>query len=468
MQRLSLLIFILSVFGAGCSSDKFEVLEVGSNLIPANTEVQLIDTFTVRASTFMMDSIPTSNTRSMLVGQYNDNYFGKIKSVGYSKLRLSKAFILDPQNKPLFDSIVFIAYYNKYYYGDTTKMQTINFHRISNEIKRTDNDTLYNINSFKYDEQPLGSIRFKAEPNSTETVKGNTGSTSARNVPLNLRIKLDDKLGERIIELAKQHSDTLKEQKKWEKIMPGFCLVPNAEDNAAIIGLHTISNSDTLMKVRLYYHEKSGKNPNKTQTFDFKLGEFKYIFNNIQSDRQGTKLQALKTQREDISSSLMGDATYIQGGIGIKTKLEIPYLRNLFQLGLTGSLLKAELLMFPQPQTYSKAEFPLPKTFTLARCDGRNRVISMLPNPINAKAPLLATLIEDRQYEEDYYYSFNITNFVNGVLANVYTGDTQSLVLDLYAPDNINSVNRVVLANSKRNSDLKFKIKATYVVQKSE
>ncbi len=468
MKRLSLLIFILSVFWAGCSSDKFEVLEVGSNLIPANTEVQLIDTFTVRASTFMMDSIPTSNTAVMLAGQYKDKYFGKIKAAGYSKLRLSRNFMLDPLNKPVFDSIVFIAYYNKYYYGDTTKMQTINFHRVSNKIKRSDNDTLYNINSFKYDEQPLGSIHFKAKPNSSEIRKGDNGSNNIKRRPLDLRIKLDDKFGKRIIELAKQHSDTLKEQKKWEKMMPGFCLVPDAGDDAAIIGLHTVSNSDTLMKVRLYYHEKSGKNPNKTQTFDLKLGKTKYIFNNITSDRQGTNLQELKTQQEDIPSYLMGDAAYIQGGIGIKTKLEIPYLRNLFQLGLTGSLLKAELLMFPQPQTYSKAEFPLPKTFTLSRCDGRNRVISMLLNPINAKGPLLASLIEDKQYEEDYYYSFDITNFVNGVLSNVYPGDTQPLVLDLYAPDNTNSVNRVILADSKKNSDLKFKIKATYVVQKSE
>lgn len=467
MQRLSLLIFILSVFFSSCNSDDFEVKEVGSNLLPTHTEVQLIDTFTVKASSFIMDSVATSNAATMLVGQYNDSFFGKVKSVGYSQLRLSNDFILEAKNKPVFDSIVFISYYNQYYYGDTTKIQTINFHRVSEKMKTQENDTLYNINSFKYDKTPMGSISFKAEPKKTISSKSST-SASFQKTPLDIRIKLNDKFGEHLIELAKQHSDTLQDNKKWEKLMPGFCLVPNSDDNAAIIGLQTVSQSDTLMKVRLYYHETSGSNPNTTQTYDFKLGVIKHIFNNIESDRTGTAIENLKTQKEDIPSNLTNQATYIEGGLGIKTKLEIPYLRNLFQLGITGSLLRAELLMFPKDKSYNKELFPLPKTFILSRCDRRNRVIEILRNPSNTKAPLLATLVEDKQYEEDYYYSFDITAYVNSVLANIYTDDVQSLIIDLLSPNDVSSVNRIVFGDNRKNSNLKFKIKATYVVQKSE
>ncbi len=469
MQRLSLFILILSLFWVSCSSDEFEIKEVGSSLIPPNTEVQLIDTFTVRVSSFIMDSIPTSNAKTMLVGQYTDEYFGKIKSVGYSKLRIKKPFSVDPQNKQVFDSLVFIAHYNQYYYGDTTKVQHINFHRISNVIKRPSNDTLYNINKFDYDAKPLGSIQFKATPLTKKTAKNikNNGGNATK-IPSSLRIKLDDNLGKQIIKLAQEHSDTLVHLKKWEKLMPGFCLVPNADDNAAIIGLHTVNRVDTLMVMRLYYHEKSGSSPNTTKTYDFNLGDFQYIFNNIEADRKGTALESLKTQQEDIATTLTNNAAYIQGGIGIKTKIEIPYLRTLYQLGITGSLLKAELLVFPQPKTFNKSEFPLPPTFTLARSDRRNRVLSVLRDPNKPESALLARLIEDRQYEEDYYYSFNITNFVNGVLSNIYTSESQSLIMDLLPPYDTSSVDRVILSNSKKNLDLKFKIKATYVVQKSE
>ncbi len=472
MRKISLFIFIVSIFWVACSSDEFEIQEVGDNFIPANTEVQLIDTFTVRASTFMMDSVPTSNTASMLVGQYNDTNFGKVKSVAYAKLKLGGKFRLEEKNQPVFDSIVFISYYNRYYYGDTTKMQTISFHRVSEEMKRPKNNIFYNSDSFKYDEQPLGNIQFKAEPNTTEKRKGE--EDNVKSVPLDLRIRLNDDFGKHLMELALQNSDTLVEQKMFEEMMPGFCLVPNADDDAAIIGLYPYardnrnSRIDTLTKVRLYYHEERGSSPNTSKKFDLKLGEGNYIFNNIVSDRAGTPLESLALQKEDISSELTADATYVQGGIGVKTKLEIPYLRNLYQLGVTGALLKAELLMFPEVENHGNIMYPLPRTFTLSLCDGRNRVISVLSSPKNAEVPLLAELIVEQQYEEDYYYSFDITNFVNGVLANVYTEETQSLIVDLNAPADTDSVNRVIFYNSKTNSKRKFKIKATYVVQKSE
>ncbi|PID94945.1 MAG: hypothetical protein CSA94_02160, partial [Bacteroidetes bacterium] len=394
-----------------------------------------------------MDSVPTSEATSMLVGQYNDAKFGKIKSVVYSKLKLGRKLRLEEKNQPVFDSIVFISYYNKYYCGDTTKTQTINFHRISEKIKQPEDNIFYNSDSLKYDKQPLGSIQFKAQPNTMEKRKG--GEDNAKSVPLDLRIRLNDDFGKHLMELALQNSDTLVEQKIFEEMMPGFCLVPNADDDAAIIGLYPYMVSDrdaiidTLTKVRLYYHEKSGNTPNVSQKFDLKLGDNDYTFNNIVSDKAGTPLEILTSQKEDISSELTANATYVQGGIGVKTKLEIPYLRNLYQLGITGALLKAELLMFPETESHGNIMYPLPRTFTLSLCDGRNRFISALTSPRNPKNPLLAELIVDQQYEEDYYYSFDITNFVNGVLANEYAGETQSLVVDLNAPADTDSVNRV-------------------------
>ncbi|TEB40657.1 DUF4270 family protein, partial [Flavobacterium circumlabens] len=103
-------------------------------------KVILIDTVTVEMSTINFDSLVTSGQSRILVGNYDDPIFGKVKSDGYFQLE-SDSYSLPGAGSDteavnyVFDSISMILKYNNYFYGDTTKVQTFGIHRVLQKIK---------------------------------------------------------------------------------------------------------------------------------------------------------------------------------------------------------------------------------------------------------------------------------------------------------------------------------------------
>lgn len=450
MHKLSFFLLFLSVFFISCNSDGFEEHDLGSNLIDNSTEVRLIDTFTINASTVIIDSLATSGAATLTVGRYIDPYLGVVRSQGYTKIGLGGVFELEKNNVPEYDSIVFITYFAKSFYGDTTQFQTLSIHRVIEEIECNDDGKLYNVSSFDFDPNPLGERTFKARPNRKQD-NGNA---------YNLRVHLSDEFGRELIELAKEHSAITSDAGEWENYLEGITLRSGDSDNAAILNYQA---GDTLMKIRLYYHEISGENTDKVLSHDFPIGLSTYSFSNYTSDRTGTLLGNLVEQEFDISSTETGDLTFIQGGVGIMTKLKIPYLEELAKIGLSGSLLKAELVFRPEPGSYDDDLYPIPSSFNVYLTDEKNRILNALTNPVNGSV-LTSLFFFDKEYEEESYFSFDITHYVNNVLVNGEDEDT-GLLISLPSSMLSSSMDRVVLTNDK-NTDFEFKIRATYVVQK--
>ncbi|HEX7869977.1 MAG TPA: DUF4270 family protein, partial [Chryseobacterium sp.] len=98
-----------------------------------NNKVILIDTLTVEMSTINFDSLVTSNKSRVLVGNYDDPLFGKVKSNSYFQLASDSYSLISSTDTEaanyVFDSISMILKYDNYYYGDTTKVQTFDIHR---------------------------------------------------------------------------------------------------------------------------------------------------------------------------------------------------------------------------------------------------------------------------------------------------------------------------------------------------
>ncbi|RUT78657.1 DUF4270 family protein [Ancylomarina longa] len=449
MYKISFYLLFLSVFLASCNTDGFVEHELGNNLIDNSTDVRLIDTFTINASTVIVDSLATSGTSVITVGQYVDPYFGVVKATGFTKIGLGGGLTLEKSNDPVFDSIVLITYFDKKFYGDTLKTQTISVHRVTEEIKLNDNGKLYNVDDFAIDSEPLGEKTFEARPLRTKNGK-----------KYNLRIKLSDDFGKKLIEMAEDHDDIMKSVNEWENFLEGISLRPGDNDDAAILNFKT---SDTLFNIRLYYHEISGENSGKDLHHDFPAGASPFIFSNYKSDRTGTLLEDLVDREFDLPSEQTNNLTFMQGGIGLMTKIRIPHLNELSKIGKSGSLLSAELVFYPEPGTYSDELYPLPASFNLYVTDEENHLLLLLSNPTN-NVPLTSQFRLDNEYQEGSYYSFDVTNYVNSRLSAGLDED-EGLLISLPTESLSSSTDRIVLTNDHK-SDFEFKLRATYVVQK--
>jgi hypothetical protein len=145
-----MLFFAVSIASCGTDTDTGEFV-VGSDYLSINNKVVLIDTMTVEMSTINFDSLVTSSQSRILVGNYDDPIFGKIKSSSYFQLSTDTYSLCtaggsdtDATNYVL-DSISMILRYDNYYYGDTTKAQTFNIHRLTQKVKpNIDDNQFYN------------------------------------------------------------------------------------------------------------------------------------------------------------------------------------------------------------------------------------------------------------------------------------------------------------------------------------
>lgn len=70
-------------------------------------------------------------------------------------------------------------------------------------------------------------------------------------------------------------------------------------------------------------------------------------FNQIQTERSGTSLASLNTQREDLNSTLSGNKTFLQCGSGLMTKIGFPSMDQLILMKEEGVLLSAILEISP-------------------------------------------------------------------------------------------------------------------------
>ncbi|MEO1548126.1 MAG: DUF4270 family protein, partial [Bacteroidota bacterium] len=127
----------LTALVVACAVDTSEIptLEVGQEFVDSNVRVVTTDTFTVAVTTFKFDSIVTSGTDRLLIGQYPDEYFGQVKTATY--MELAPLTYSLPSDAEL-DSVGLVLGYDNYFYNDTTQLSVLNIHELSDELRVSD------------------------------------------------------------------------------------------------------------------------------------------------------------------------------------------------------------------------------------------------------------------------------------------------------------------------------------------
>lgn len=434
-----LIVLFLGFLAISCDSDKDQgEFVVGSDYLALKNKVISIDTVTVNVSTIKLDSLITSGESRILVGNYDDPLFGKVKAASYFQLSTSSYNLYSKNSDTeatgyVYDSIAMILRYDDYSYADTTQVQALNVHRVLAKFKpNVEDKSFYNNSSLNYGSASLGTINYKPKP------MGNDSIT----------IKLDNEFGLELFNKFKNNE--IANAEEFTDYLKGFALTSESAASNSVIGFNLSS------VLRLYYSKGKG-DTESSYTMDFTISDGSKQFNAISSDRLGTLIQDLPLSKVSLPSAFTGNKGFVQSGTGIVLRVDFPYIKNLKYLSEKGAIVDAKLIMKPVKNSYSKM-FPLPESLSVYIVDNLNRIRSKLVN--SDSESLVATLYDGNdEFDEAVGYQVSLGAFLQKEMLK--ESDAKSGLL-FTLPELSKVVNRVVLAD-QAGKENKMKLQIYYI-----
>ncbi len=453
VMRLFVCGFFILVIGFGGCTNEPGTVGLTNSTFSSDYGVVVVDTTTVSVSTVLLDSFPTSNTGSLLVGGYQDTKLGRLQAAGYVQIGIGDAW--EPPATAVFDSLVLVMDYTGYSYGDTAIAQTLSVHRLVQTFKTytmpqfwidegqysvlyADNSK-FNSSAMRSDPQTLGSRTLRYRPGSQDS----------------LTIRLSDDLGKEWLQLAKDKSQTITNQDKFLEYFKGMVIVNASDEPFSTIGVKTEG-----LKIRLYYRELVQEQlKQQYQEFPFATGLFNY--SRITADRTGTILEGINQQRDEFNTNTTEQMAFIQSGSGLVTKITFPHIAKVLDGNNVLIVNHAQLIIEPLKESFT-AEFPLPSTLTLYQTDKSNLPIQRIPADYSTTDFQQAYISIDKEFDTSTGYIFTLTQYIQNLLNT--EGNQEKGLLIMPPPDEINqSVNRVYLgAGSGTSYRVRLKISYTY------
>jgi hypothetical protein len=422
LLALILVISMATFYGCNKNPGKFAL---GKEFIESQTNLTLIDTLSVNLSTVILDTVVTSGTGRLLIGNFQDNAFGKIKSSSYFQIGIPESFeVLDDEQ---YDSLRLAIRYCNYSFGDTTRIQKISVHQLTESIEFDEGSTFDGKSSFSYNPEPIGSIVFTPNPsNESDT----------------LFIEISDDIGRDFFTLLRDDSEILTNNESFINYFHGLVLVADDAYEGSIIGFYA-----SEANVELILHTSREDVSSEKMNYEFKLQDLTRQFNNIVHDFSSTQLYALVEQQNELPSSMTGGSVFLQGGIGLAIKVSFPSLPDLL-LYDRGIIMKAQLSLAPLLNSYS--EFALPSNLTIYNSDQVNRMLT------DQGEIAWSSLTIDDIYQEETAYTFDITDYITYELSDSYVDPEKGLLITIPTTDVKSTFDRLILDAQNENTKLKI------------
>jgi len=399
--------------------------KLGEEYIETQTQLNLIDTMSVKLSTVLLDTVPSSGTGRMLIGIHRDSDFGEIVSSSYFQIGIPASY--DFETGDVYDSLKLVITYDQYSFGDTLKEQKILVHQLTENIDPDENGDLNADMTFGYNSEPLGSITYIPKPNSSDDT---------------LAIHLSDETGMDLFTKIEEDAPIVGNTESFLDYFKGLVLIPDESYEGPIIGFGATS-ADARM---LLYSHRPAETP-EIIIHEFKLEDYASQFNHITHDYASTKINGLAKQREEISSSKTDGLAFLQGGTSLTIRIDFPSLDQILFLG-RGSIVKAQLVVTPDVEFLNTNS--LPTSLLLYPADKVNRIVT------GNGAVSTSTLTIDQLYNENTEYLFNITDYLNEEIADSYIDPETGLMLTLSSGEQYNTFKRLILDGKSKNTKLKI------------
>jgi len=434
MRNCFILFYICFAVLISCNNDS-TTYSVGEDFIDLNTRVTVTDTLSVITSTVLFDSIVTSSSSRLLLGALQDSDFGNLTSQSFMNLTTSD---YDIEKDAVYDSIGVILYYDRYYYGDTTTVQTYKVHEIIEnfEPKNDDNDddNFYNTSSLNYSDEVLGEITFKPFPNKKDSIY----------------IPIKKTFGNSIFE--KFQNNDVNNYDDLYQVFKGITIVP-ANNSNNVIGFGKAS-----MVMRIYYNIENEDDEDSDYYKDLTIESSYRFFNKITSDRSSTLLATIPGSEDFLLSTKTNYQAYIQSGTSLNMRIEIPYIKNLNSLEQNGTALNAILKFYPNIKSYQSNAIGA-DSIAVYVVDHKNRFIKQLTG-FDGQAIYAKYNTQNDEFDSKNYFTADITYFLEEIQSSSYN---LNYALLFQFPNNNNSVNKILIYDSV-NSVNKMKVTLTYLL----
>lgn len=270
----------------------------------------------IESSVLSIDSIYTDNKGTLggvLIGDYQDNAMGNVRSEAYMQILPSSITTLLQENA-VYDSLTVQFRFNFYSYGFTDEhVEKFTIHEITGDsIDRMFTKRYVASSAIAYNPTPIAETFVNVD---YDSLTKNMGLETAQQDTLTARARLGDDMGHRIFDLLqtyefkKNNPDVI----QFISSIKGLVLVPS--QSSGILGIRL---GDTFTRVTLHYHTVTdGVTTNATRTFPFSLS----CFSNITTDRSSSDLAALTQPYQNFQPG--SGMRYLQSGTPVITKLDL-------------------------------------------------------------------------------------------------------------------------------------------------
>lgn len=412
----SLFIFMIAV---SCDND-LDTLPFGKEIMKPSSRLVVIDSFSVDMSTVIFDSIQTSGKEILLAGIYDDSRLGKIVTKSFFQLGFPKRYSID--NQEYFDSVSLIITYNGYSCGDTSLMQKLTVRKLSEKLILKDQSYFYNNSSFDYEPISLGEINFYPRPNSKEK----------------LSIALDPSFGQEMFDYLNEAQDDEFKDDEFNNFLRGLVIVPDDAIGNSILG-YTVG--DTSLCIKVYTHTIEAERV--TKEIVFPVTNTKLQFNQITCDWNNNIVFNNHQQKYAIPASETDNITFINAGLGMYTKMTFPTLASLVELE-NGALIRAKLYF--KPAFGTRMDLPDASDFVIYKTGKNNSLDAQL---IHADGTAVVPILNvDELYNEETWYSFDITDHMISELSDRYIDPGKALSISFSSTVISNSVDQLLLGGA--------------------
>lgn len=398
------------------------------------TNIILVDSISPVVSTIYKDSVITSQSGTVLVGNYTDPYLGKLTA--YSYLQLGLPTLTDLLNNAQYDSLTLLMKCNGTYYGDTTLPFTVSVKQLSQELKLAEGQNyFYNASTWPVNGSSLGTRTFQLRP-----LAGDSAN-----------IKLDDTKGLELFNMIKTKSGILKDNALFTDYLKGLQIASGSNGN--VYGF-----KDSVV-MRLYYHQTDISRDSKY--FDFSFSNRPLQFNHITADRTGTPLAALNTQNNELVSTASGNTGYLQSATGLYLKISFPTIRKLLERSDYIKIIRADLIVKPLINSYN-GFYPLPPVLSAFATDGANEPGTALSTASGGSAVTeTGNLSIDYVYGTNTTYTYDVTSYLQQEITNAAINKDGLLMLPP-STNRFSSLNRTVIGDAQ-NAKNKLQLNVYYI-----
>jgi hypothetical protein len=220
--------------------------------------------------------------------------------------------------------------------------------------------------------------------------------------------------------------------------LKGLVIVPGETTGNSIIGYAV---DDTSLCIKLYTHIVEAEQ--SIREIVFPVTNTKLQFNQITCDWNNNVIFNNHMQKNAIPASETDNMTFIHAGLGMFTKMSFPTLPSLVEFQ-NGALIRA--ILYFKPAFGANMDLPGARNFAIYHTGRNNSLDAQLTySDGTAIQPILNV---DELYNEETWYSFDITDHMIYELSDRYIDPGKALSISFSSTVISNSVDQLLVGGA--------------------